>query len=176
MDLILTLFTILSAKVLENLVLCLTAAGCAFIFIVADTVAGLYYNISMDGAEFDWRKFITPIIKLVIVLVVVVIMSTGLTVVGNFINYLGWSEAELFLNYLSNLGIITTFIFVAAKRGMNAFEKLLKITGVSIEELQDFINNHTFKLAHEVENINHEMAEGALNEPEVVEDSEEILG
>ena len=109
--------------------------GCG-LFIVAylsNVCLSLWYNIKMCHQEFDWRRLLSSVLKILSFGAGTSLLVIGITLVPIFADFVGFNIPEEYSEVLQNIAIIATFIVSACKYLLEAFGKFKKIIGITQE-------------------------------------------
>lgn len=129
--------------ILENL----TSVGIALAIYagswIANTAVKLYYNIQILDQEFDGNKFRVSLLKVLSFLVSMTLQVTCITAIPLFINEVGFSIPETYIDVFNVLIIIQVIITVAIQYLAEAFTALKDILGYKkTEETQQLVVIH----------------------------------
>lgn len=134
---------------------------------LSNIVLGMYYNIKIKNQKLSKKKLIQSLIKFVCVIVGVTLLCIVVTTLPMFVDYVGISIPEEYLNLFSNLIIVLAFIIATCQYVKESYEKLKNILGVVIEnaENESFVCPYYQELENNVNNniLLNESEEKSLN-------------
>lgn len=95
----------------------------------------LFYNIKVLEEEFDKEKLKASITKLVVVVVGLALLCISITILPRFVNYVGLTIPNEYVEIFSNLAILTLFVSSACRYVFEAYGKFKQILSESDIEI-----------------------------------------
>lgn len=119
------------AELLELIKTNLIHVGCATVVFViayvANIVYGLWYNIGDNSETFDKERFIKSIIKFGVFVLGSALLTTAITIIPFFAQYVSWNIPEEFTEIFSGLALIATLLLAACMYAKDAYDKFVAI-------------------------------------------------
>ena len=103
--------------------------GCALFIIayVSNILLSLWYNIKICNQEFDYKKLLNSVLKILAFGTGTSLLVIGITSVPMFSNYVGFVIPEEYSEVFQNLAIISVFLISTCKYLIEAYTKFKKI-------------------------------------------------
>jgi len=103
--------------------------GCALFIIayVSNILLSLWYNIKICNQEFDYKKLLNSVLKILAFGTGTSLLVIGITLVPMFSNYVGFVIPEEYSEVFQNLAIISVFLISTCKYLIEAYTKFKKI-------------------------------------------------
>lgn len=103
--------------------------GCALFIVayVSNILLSLWYNIKICNQEFDYKKLLNSVLKILAFGTGTSLLVIGITLVPMFSNYVGFIIPEEYSEVFQNLAIISVFLISTCKYLIEAYTKFKKI-------------------------------------------------
>lgn len=90
---------------------------------------GAWRNVKIEGYDFDWKLIAQSAVKFVVLGVGIGLMATVVSLLPEYMTYVGIDITDETMQVLDSLVIITAFVGASCKYVKDAYEKLKDILG-----------------------------------------------
>ena len=90
---------------------------------------GIWRNVKIEGYEFDWKKIGQSVLKFIVLGLGISLMSIVVSVLPEYMTYVGVMIEDETMAVLDSIVIITAFVVACAKYVKDAYGKLKEILG-----------------------------------------------
>lgn len=91
---------------------------------------GIWHNVKIEGYEFDWKMIGQSVLKFVVLGLGISLMSIVVSVLPEYMTYVGIDIADETMQVMDGIVIIGAFVTAACKYVKDAFQKLKDILSV----------------------------------------------
>lgn len=91
---------------------------------------GIWRNVKVEGYEFDWKMIGQSALKFVVLGLGISLMSIVVSVLPEYMTYVGIDIADETMQVMDGIVIVTAFVVAACKYVKDAFQKLKDILSV----------------------------------------------
>lgn len=91
---------------------------------------GIWRNVKIEGYEFDWKMIGQSALKFVVLGLGISLMSIVVSVLPEYMTYVGIDIADEAMQVMDGIVIVTAFVTAACKYVKDAFQKLKDILSV----------------------------------------------
>lgn len=96
---------------------------------VSNMLLGTWRNVKIEGFDFDWMKIANSAIKFVVLTIGIALLSIVVSVLPEFITYVGIEINPDTMQVLDSIVIISAFVVACGKYVKDAYDKLKEILG-----------------------------------------------
>lgn len=96
---------------------------------VSNMLLGTWRNVKIEGFDFDWMKIANSAIKFVVLTIGIALLSIVVSVLPEFITYVGIEIDPDTMQVLDSIVIISAFVVACGKYVKDAYDKLKEILG-----------------------------------------------
>ena len=90
---------------------------------------GVWRNVKIEGYDFDWKLIAQSIVKFVVLGVGIGLMSVVVSVLPEYMTYVGIDITDEAMQVFDSIVIVTAFMTAAVKYVKDAYTKLKDILG-----------------------------------------------
>lgn len=90
---------------------------------------GVWRNVKIEGYDFDWRLIVQSAVKFVVLGVGIGLMSIVVSVLPEYMTYVGIDITDEAMQVFDSIVIVTAFMTAAVKYVKDAYAKLKDILG-----------------------------------------------
>ena len=90
---------------------------------------GVWRNVKIEGYDFDWKLIAQSAVKFVVLGVGIGLMSIVVSVLPEYMTYVGIVIEDETMNVLDSIVIITAFVMACGRYVKDAYSKLKEILG-----------------------------------------------
>lgn len=90
---------------------------------------GIWRNVKIEGYEFDWKMIGQSVLKFIVLGLGISLMSIVVSVLPEYMTYVGIVIEDETMAVLDSVVIITAFVVACAKYVKDAYSKLKEILG-----------------------------------------------
>lgn len=94
---------------------------------VANMCLGAWYNVKVEGFQFDWKRIANSCIKFIVLGVGIALLSVVVSVLPAFMTYVGIEIADETMQVLDSVVIVSAFVVACCKYVKDAYAKLKEI-------------------------------------------------
>lgn len=113
--------------VLENLTYTGIGLGLFIICYVANMAFSIWYNVKVMNQEFDWKKILNSIVKIIAFGAGTILMCIGITTIPIFCDYIGLVIPAEYAEVFEKLAIVAVFIYSACRYLVEAYARFKAI-------------------------------------------------
>lgn len=96
---------------------------------VSNMLLGTWRNVKIEGFDFDWMKIANSAVKFVVLTIGIALLSIVVSVLPEFITYVGIEIDPDTMQVLDSIVIISAFVVACGKYVKDAYDKLKEILG-----------------------------------------------
>lgn len=90
---------------------------------------GVWRNVKIEGYDFDWKLIVQSAVKFVVLGIGIGLMSIVVSVLPEYMTYVGIDITEEAMQVFDSIVIVTAFMTAAVKYVKDAYAKLKDILG-----------------------------------------------
>ena len=90
---------------------------------------GVWRNVKIEGYDFDWKLIAQSVVKFIVLGVGIGLMSIVVSVLPEYMTYVGIVIEDETMNVLDSIVIITAFVMACGRYVKDAYAKLKEILG-----------------------------------------------
>lgn len=96
---------------------------------VSNMLLGTWRNVKIEGFDFDWMRIANSVVKFVVLTIGIALLSIVVSVLPEFITYVGIEINPDTMQVLDSIVIISAFVVACGKYVKDAYDKLKEILG-----------------------------------------------
>lgn len=96
---------------------------------VSNMLLGTWRNVKIEGFDFDWLRIANSTVKFVVLTIGIALLSIVVSVLPEFITYVGIEIDPDTMQVLDSIVIISAFVVACSKYVKDAYDKLKEILG-----------------------------------------------
>ena len=117
--------------ILKNLELVGYGCGLLLMAYLANMALGAWQSVKVNGFDFDWVLILNSLIKYIVMGLGIALLSIVVTVVPEYVTYIGIEIDPSLLEGVTNAVIIGAFLTATVRYAKDGIDKLITILGNS---------------------------------------------
>lgn len=110
--------------VLQNLGNVYIGIGIFALAFISNVLLSVFYNVKISGVKFDIIKLANGMLKMLTFCVGIGLLCITITTLPIFANYVGFTISNEYIEFFSNITIISAFLIASCKYVVEAVNKL----------------------------------------------------
>lgn len=117
--------------ILKNFELVGYGCGLFLMAYVANIALGAWQSVKVNGFDFDWVLILNSLIKYIVMGLGIALLSIVVTVIPEYVTYIGIEIDPSLLEGVTNAVIIGAFLTATVRYAKDAIDKVINILGNS---------------------------------------------
>lgn len=115
--------------ILKNLELVGCGCGLFLMAYVANMALGAWQSVKVNGFDFDWALILNSLIKYIVMGLGIALLSIVVTIIPEYVAYIGIEIDPSLLEGATNAVIIGAFLTATVRYAKDAIDKVINILG-----------------------------------------------